>query len=171
MTQDDFVCFQPAPFPEMYWVEPRRFLAGSYPGFGDAESARLRVSGLLDAGIQVFVDLTEPGVVQPYTIWLAGRAEHIRLPIPDFGVPSFVLMARILDALDQALVARRPVYLHCWGGLGRTGTVVGCYGVRRGMSGEEALRHLDKLRQGTSLAHHPSPETEAQRRLVLSWCE
>jgi len=171
MTQDDHVCFQPAPFPETYWVEPGRFLAGPYPGLGDMDAARLRVSGLLGAGIQLFVDLTEPGVVQPYTVWLAGLAEHIRLPIPDFGVPSSILMSRILDTLDQALAAERPVYLHCLGGLGRTGTVVGCYWVRRGMPGDEALRHLGRLRQGTSLAQYSSPETEAQRRLILSWRE
>lgn len=171
MIQNAFDGFHPSPFPEVYWVEPGLFLAGPYPGFGDAETARLRALGLIAAGIRVFVDLTEPGVVSPYAIWLSGRAEHIRLSIPDFGAPSFALMTRILDTLDQALQGQRPVYLHCLGGLGRTGTVVGCYWVRRGMAGAEALQHLDKLRRGTRFAHHPSPETEAQRRLVLHWAD
>ena len=31
-------------------------------------------------------------------------------------------MQEILDAVDRALAAGRNVYLHCWGGIGRTGT-------------------------------------------------
>ncbi|MBN2006542.1 MAG: dual specificity protein phosphatase family protein [Anaerolineae bacterium] len=152
-------------------MEPKLFLAGPYPGLGDVETIRLRVSGLIAVGVRLFVDLTEPGAASAYTFWLSDQAEHIRLPIPDFGVPSFTLMVHILDTIDRALAVQRPVYLHCLGGLGRTGMVVGCYWVRRGMAGAEALQHLDKLRQGTSLAHHPSPETEAQRCLVLHWRE
>lgn len=33
---------------------------------------------------------------------------------------------RILDAIDARLEAGKSVYVHCWGGIGRTDTVAGC---------------------------------------------
>ena len=50
-----------------------------------------------------------------------------RIPVRDVSVPSKDGMVMILDRIDQALAQQRPVYVHCWGGKGRTGTVVGCY--------------------------------------------
>jgi hypothetical protein len=58
------------------------------------------------------------------------RGRDIRitsLAIRDMEVPTEAEMIHILDTIDQALTEDRPVYVHCWGGHGRTGTVVGCY--------------------------------------------
>ena len=57
-------------------------------------------------------------------------------------------MNAVLDMLDTALQAGQAVYLHCWAGIGRTGTVVGCYLVRHGLTGEQALARLVTLRAG-----------------------
>ncbi len=76
---------------------------------------------------------------------------------------------RILDTLDGALAAGHIVYLHCWGGIGRTGTVVGCHLVRHGMTSEQALAEIARLRRDTPDAGKVSPETPAQTRLVLRW--
>ncbi|WP_374108489.1 hypothetical protein [Nostoc sp. XA010] len=32
-----------------------------------------------------------------------------------------------LPPIDRALNGQEKVYVHCWGGIGRTGIVVGCY--------------------------------------------
>jgi len=57
-------------------------------------------------------------------------------------------MIRILDQIDRGMEQNPAVYLHCWGGRGRTGTVVGCYLARHGMAvGEAALDLLGELRQ------------------------
>ncbi len=78
-------------------------------------------------------------------------------------------MGYILDSIDAALNAGHVVYFHCWGGVGRTGTVAGCYLVRHGMSGEGALHRIAELRQGTSDGWKRSPETLEHRRMVLEW--
>jgi hypothetical protein len=71
--------------------------------------------------------------------------------------------------LDAALAAGETVYLHCWGGTGRTGTAVGCHLVRHGMSGDQALQQIKDWLYDTPKRGRSSPETTEQRRLVLNW--
>ena len=106
-----------------------------------------------------------------YDQWLGEAARHVRMPIPDFGVPTPEQMAQTLDIMDVAIGTGHAVYVHCLGGLGRTGTVVGCYLVRHGLQGAEALNTIQLLRRGTPNASSPSPETEMQRWMVLNWEE
>ncbi|MBN2394603.1 MAG: dual specificity protein phosphatase family protein [Anaerolineae bacterium] len=157
------------PFPEAYWVEPGLLLAGPYPAQRWAHVTSTKLERLLQAGIQLFVDLTEKDEALPYAHKLSGKARHERFPISDFDTPSPQEMVTILNALDHALHAQQRVYVHCLGGLGRTGTAIGCYLVRHGMDGDEALKTIRKLRSGTLFARSPSPETEAQQRMVLRW--
>ena len=49
-------------------------------------------------------------------------------------------LKHILDEIDGAILNGKTVYVHCLGGIGRTGTVVGCYLVRHGIAaGGKAL--------------------------------
>lgn len=168
----------PSPIPDSYWVVPGKLLAGEYPGAPAADPARRKLRRLLDAGITYFLDLTEAGEhdLHPYAALLQGEAsalgravEHRRMPIPDVRTPAREQMAHILDTIDAALAAGHVVYLHCFGGIGRTGTVVGCYMVRHGMEGEAALAEIARLRRGTPDGCKPSPETPEQCRMVREW--
>lgn len=168
------------PLPESYWVEPGRLLAGEYPGSASEFLSRKRLTALLLAGFDTFIDLTRPGELLPYeplleeeARLLGKKATYQNFPIGDFGLPTREQMTAILDTIDAALAAGRNVYLHCWGGIGRTGTTVGCHLVRRGRSGEEALRQLaDWWRTVPKSARYPrSPETEAQMNFILTWHE
>jgi protein-tyrosine phosphatase len=97
-------------------------------------------------------------------------ANHLRLPIRDMGVPSPATMEKILNTIDAALDRGQPTYVHCWGGYGRTGTVVGCYLARHGIArGPAALAHLACLRQPASDADQPSPQTAGQCAMVEAW--
>lgn len=167
------------PIPESYWVVPGQFLAGGYPAStrGD-EATRLRLSAMLEAGIDTFFDLTRPGELPSYRSILQEQARRYNLPadyhseaILDRGLPTVAQMTGLLDAIDAALAAGRKVYLHCWGGIGRTGTTVGCWLVRHGLSGERALARLDELyRTSEQSRYFPrSPETDAQVAFILNW--
>ncbi len=157
------------PIPDSYWVEPGRLLAGEYPGALDPDAARDKLRRFLDASITLFLDLTQAGELEPYAPLLHRRAEHRRMPIADMSTPTAAEMTHILDAIDDALEAGQVVYVHCYGGIGRTGTVVGCYLVRHGRSGQEALTEIARLRQGTPDGWKSSPETPAQRAMVLEY--
>jgi protein-tyrosine phosphatase len=102
---------------------------------------------------------------------LGYTVEYHRFPISDFGVPSFAKMNELLDMLDAALQSGHAVFVHCWAGVGRTGTVIGCYLVRHGMTGAQALARLVTLRSGLADASRRSPESEAQCQMVLDFPE
>jgi predicted protein tyrosine phosphatase len=166
------------PLPASYWVEPGRFLAGEYPGRPNPEQMRQRAIAFLEAGFDTYIDLTAPGEREPYLPALQELAvdygltiSHQRFSIGDLGLPSNEQMAHILKAVDEALTMSRKVYLHCWAGVGRTGTTVGCYLVQHGLTPDQALVHLAEIYSTAqqSLTYARSPETLHQVDFILNW--
>jgi hypothetical protein len=177
---------RPVPHVNCYWIPGTSSLAGDYPGDRTDEKARAKLGALLDAGVRRFIDLTTAGEsgLKPYDTLLAEeaakrgiRARYTRLTIPDMRLPeSYEIMREVLDALDSAEQENETAYVHCWGGVGRTGTVVGCHLVRRGTSGDRALAMVAELFATMSAdkqREHPegSPQTDSQRDYVRQWKE
>lgn len=163
-----------------YWVLPGQLLAGEYPYARDEDEGCLRLRWLLEQGVDFCLDLTEVNEsgLLPYFPLLKEEATragieiwHQRMSIQDMGAPEPRHMRLILDQLDEALQIGRTVYLHCYGGIGRTGTVVGCYLVRHGMSGPQAITQIARWRAATPDGWKPSPETRPQTDLILRWAE
>ena len=165
-----------------YWVVEGRLLAGAYPGKQDSGDFGGRpevTQQLLDAGVDAFVNLTEdlPGggddMLDRYDEHVVGRADIIRLPITDLGLPTVDYMEDILDVIDEGLDTGRTVYVHCWGGFGRTGTVIGCWLRRHGLAAADTVQDtIDRLRLGAvDGQHRGSPEMPAQRRFIKDWTE
>ena len=166
------------PILESYWVEPGHFLAGEYPGYGNGEQLRQRIDSFLDFGINTFIDLTNPDELPPYLPILKEQAGYYnisirykRFIITDHGVPTPKTMQAILNEIDSSLAAGRVVYVHCWGGIGRTGTTIGCYLVRHGRTGQQALQQLAAWWKDVpkSRMWPYSPETDRQMQFVLDW--
>lgn len=159
---------------DTYWLEPGRILAGEYPGdrYADGHAdglARHRLACLREAGVEAIVDLTEEDEgLLPYAHLLDGIS-HQRFPIEDVSVPrNEQTMVAILDAIDGH-ARGKVVYVHCLGGVGRTGTVAGCYPVRHGLDRGDAIARLAELRAGCRKAHRLSPETPEQTDFVHRW--
>lgn len=163
---------------------PGKFLAGCYPGAKQPRLAQKRLLSILDAGIRCIINLME----DYETDWKGEEIRHyeeeiqtlaatkfinlecISMPIPETSIPTIAGMKRILDKIDQSIDGGKPVYLHCWGGKGRTGAVVGCYLVRRGIAiGKDALTVVGDLRKNDVARNEPSPENERQRWMICSW--
>ena len=161
------------PIENCYWVIPGQFLAGEYPGDIDEESSRVKINHLIHSGITAFIDLTEENEgLLPYS-GLLKTASHLRFPIRDVSIPSStVITVAILDAIDHHIQQGGMVYLHCWGGVGRTGVIVGCWLARHGFKGEAALVRLHKLwKQCPKSTYRRSPETYEQEQYIVEWEE
>jgi hypothetical protein len=177
----------PGPTGRSYWVVENRFAAGAYPGKkGRRELERVPevVEQLLDAGLDRFVNLTQDypggtdGHLTHYDSDVEPHAEVDRYPIRDVYIPTDEFMVEILDAIDDDLAGGHNVYVHCWGGVGRTGTVVGCWLIRHGYAtADDVLEMISDLRIGDA-GRGPnagrgetreSPETLEQVDFVVGW--
>lgn len=167
------------PHENTYWVEPNRLLAGEYPASTEAALAPGRLQAYLDCGITDFIDLTTPGELDPYQGLLEDLARsraleigYWRQPIVDMSVPeSPGVMTRILDEIDSRIESGGTVYVHCWGGIGRTGMVIGCHLVRQGLTGDAALAELARLwpQMEKSAWYETTPQTPEQFAFVRNW--
>jgi ADP-ribosyl-[dinitrogen reductase] hydrolase len=162
-------------FLHAWWVEPGKVLAGEYPGDPHPSRAAMKVNLLLDWGIRTFVDLTTDGELLPYEPLLEEACTHrqldveyLRFPIPDFNVIPDEGYRMIVDAILEGR-RRGGVYVHCWGGVGRTCTVVGCLMAEGDVADEDIDARLRELRSGTDKADRPCPETPAQREVIRRW--
>lgn len=162
------------PLANSYWVVPGRFLAGEHPFGDDPLDAQNRFAALREAGIDYFVDLTEIGERPAYQRLLHRAASYVRFPIPDCGIPGEpAQMRQILTVIGEALARERRIYVHCRAGIGRTGTVVGCYLVEQGLDGKAAIKELNRLwKQSERSKSWPKvPQTEAQANYIRGWQE
>jgi protein-tyrosine phosphatase len=161
------------PIEHCYWVVPDKFLAGEYPRDKDKSSSISKINSLIGAGVSAFTDLTEKDEgLLPYSE-LIGKASHQRFPIPDISIPeSSEITVAVLDTIDHHISQGQVVYLHCWGGVGRTGVMVGCWLARHGFKGQAALDRLHRLWQKCPKSQYrESPETEEQKLYILRWEE
>jgi protein-tyrosine phosphatase len=68
------------------------------------------------------------------------------LPVDDDQAPSLLELEKALDWLDESLYLGKKVLVHCTHGIGRTGTFVTSYLLRRGFSLKLARQKLRKTR-------------------------
>ena len=144
-------------------IETDRLIAGRHPCAWGPENASSEVRELAEAGVSLFLDLTQDGELEPYAQFVQPPARHLRMAIRDFSVPTREQLVATLDEIDGELRAGGLVYVHCWAGCGRTGVVVGSWLVRHGVTPADALARIAEAR-GLGC-----PQTLEQRLVVLEW--
>lgn len=118
-----------------YCVIPNQLYAGAIPASEDTTITADKIKQLKALGIALIINLMESDernydgkLFSDYTNIAAQHGIAVsRMPIRDLSVPTLTQMRDILDLINQSIVKDMKVYVHCWGGIGRTGTVIGCY--------------------------------------------
>jgi hypothetical protein len=180
ISKSDATGSPPRPNGNTYWVVPHEFLAGEYPGDKDPAKAKKKINQFFAAGIRHFVDLTEVrDQLAPYESILFEEARNSsinvtyqRFPILDNSVPrDSEHLAEILFTIDRRIREEGVVYLHCWGGVGRTGLVVACWLQEHGRTPDDALAELSAKWKTVEKIHRKpeSPETQTQVSWIKSW--
>ena len=157
-----------------YWVEKGRLLATEYPGAKEPEEAERKLRLLREAGITSFVDLTEPGErtwggasMVPYAGLLGADVTYTRFAIPDTSVIDDDGYDAILEHIRAEIAVGKVVLAHCWGGKGRTGTVVGTWLIeQQGLGYPEVIDRMQQLRVGSRKEHHPVPDSPEQHDVL-----
>lgn len=90
--------------------------------------------------------------------------EHLVLPIRDFHPPSPAQLEAAVEFVELAVGSGGACAVHCQAGLGRTGTVIAAWLVRRGRTPREAIAEVRRVRPG-------SVETRAQEESVAAYAE
>ena len=92
----------------------------------------------------------------------AEKIEDFYEPVRDFTAPSQKQIDHVLKFIRNALDHGKPVAVSCGGGIGRTGTILGCYLVSLGHTAEQAIQQLRLTRLG-------SVEVLEQREAILEF--
>jgi len=87
--------------------------------------------------------------------------EVFYLPIPDESAPDMEEMEKALAWLDEAIYLGKKILVHCHHGIGRTGTFVTSYLIRKGLG----LKVAEKKLKGT----RANPTNYSQWRLLKKY--
>jgi len=173
------------PTPYSNWVVSGRLLVGAWP------VKPYMVEAILKQGVTVFVCLMEESELgkhgkhyfdvakamvdsRPTEFKQKSQAlRYVHHPIPDRKVVSDDSTLGLVDQILAFLQAGEVVYLHCYGGHGRTGVLASILlGRIYGIDAEKAL-HMCQLYHdsrpdvdGISASSVPSPQTHGQRAQV-----
>jgi atypical dual specificity phosphatase len=136
------------------WIEKPRLAAMGYP-----ESPE-ELAWLRKQGVELLISLTEDPLRRDWVEDAGLLVFHV--PVIDMEAPTQEQLDRSISAIRRANARGMGVAVHCGAGLGRTGVVLACYLVATGMTAQDAIRRVRRLRPG-------SIETDEQADAVVEF--
>lgn len=133
------------------WIEKPYLAALAWPS--DLEDLKW----LRNQGIQLLVSLTEERVRRDWINEAGLLSFHV--PMIDMEAPTLDQIDRSVSAINRAIDQQMGVAVHCGAGLGRTGVVLAAYLVNKGLSPQNSISRVRRLRPG-------SIETDDQAEVI-----
>jgi atypical dual specificity phosphatase len=140
--------------PNFSWLLEGQLAGSARPLSADA------LDVLQDAGVRLLLNLGERPLPEDWLARAGVRAAD--LPVADLTAPTPEQLEAATAEIEQSLAAGQPVDVCCGAGLGRTGTVLAAFLVRRGRTAAEAIAEVRTRRPG-------SVETPDQEAAVAAY--
>ena len=130
----------------------------------DADLAVLREEGVKAVLCLLAHDEFERyGVVGLLDRYSEAGMDVLHVPTVDRTPPDPLSIVQSMEWLERHLELGRNVLVHCVGGLGRAGTIAGCWLRGRGLTGEQAIRLVRDFRSPRAI------ETQQQEEAVRGY--
>jgi atypical dual specificity phosphatase len=137
-----------------FWLE-QPYVAGLARPSGVEDLQWLRREG-----IEVIVSLTEEPLPRNWVNEAGLFLVHT--PVPDMHPPEPEQIDQFVTTLERAIARNMGVAVHCGEGKGRTGTMLACYLVTKGLNAEQAIVRVRRARPGAI-------ETEEQALAIMKF--
>ena len=128
---------------DITWIEANELAVGQIPrDMAEVESLRA-------LGIRAIVSLTEYplSAIQDFRPEAFAKLDitYLHAPVLDFQAPTIERAQEVVDFIVRMQELGRPVFMHCYAGVGRTGTMLHLYYLARGLSLAEARAQVESV--------------------------
>jgi atypical dual specificity phosphatase len=114
-------------------------------------------------GFSVLVTLTESPL--PFDVVMRSGLAPVHIPIVDFKTPTIEQVEGFCGLVDRMRDQSKMVAVHCYAGLGRTGTMLAAYLIHReGLGAVQAMERLRRINAGYV-------QSETQEAFLHEWAE
>jgi len=126
-----------------FWIIPRKLAGASIPwGINDLKywwNQGIRAVVILLEEYEMDLTIDDYKEIGFEVLWK---------PIRDMTAPSIDTLLSIIKWIDKKINENKPVLVHCFGGLGRTGTILAAYLVYKNMDPMKAIEYVRSIRPG-----------------------